>query len=489
MTYIEDGLMINASGEPWAWFRLPTRYYDLLGYAQVVAIAFREARRLSGLRGHDCHLLVVPRAYSVDRWKGELARRTPRWQRGWPEYMELQATYLRAGAFTEREVYLGVRIDQRRAGTIRQALEQYAGIDLALRGLERALGTNDPRPAQSRLQGLRQQVQELCQKVDANRTGAHLATAAQIRWLISRAQWRGIFDPSPEPQRASWGGDELRLLDGVAHNGYRWMRIEQPGDGATYVSTLGLARFPESLELPGAEWLFPNLSFPFEASVRFRVVPPREAAKDVNRVMNAALDQAEHIAEADGVMPLELQETTAAARELLYDIQRRQMPQVYAWPRLIVTGETEAELNARVGDVRQAYADLDIDVARPTGDQWALFLEAMPGDRLRTPIYRQRMPVTTMAGSMYIASRRLGDAWARTSAPRVRSRCSSTPCWRRRATTPTSSPSPERPVGARATSATCSSTSAGCATCGACLSTPRARRTVWRGCSGSWASR
>src|SRR5262249_37055532 len=56
------------------------------------------------------------------------------------------------------------------------------------------------------------------------------------------------------------------------------------------------------------------------------------------------------------------------------------------------------------------YQDLGVELVRPSGDQLSLFLEAMPGDRVRVSAYEQRMESVTLAGSMYAASPELGDA-------------------------------------------------------------------------------
>jgi hypothetical protein len=405
LDYLEDGLLIGAGG-PWGWFRLPTHSYEALSEGQRLALLAQEERLLAGLREAECHLLVVPRSHPVTGWAADLDRRMQRPLPGWGPYLGRVVEHLRGQRFREREVYLGLRLASRGR---RGWLEALLGAPERLTGLE------DPRPAEAALASLRRELDLMRRRVAAASAGARPATAAELRWLVRRTQWRGLVEDAEvlePPSRPAWGGEVLALLEGLVRNGHRSLRLGEEAGGVGHLATLAVAHMPEALQFPGgAEWLhhFDLLDFPVEASVRFRVVPPRQAARDVNRQVAAAIDQAEHIPESTADLPLDVQEAYEGARRLEREVLKSQQPLTYAWPRLLVAAAGEEELLARVTDVIENYRDLGFELVRPSGDQLALFLEAMPGDRLRVSCYEQRMPPVTLAGAMYGASSELGD--------------------------------------------------------------------------------
>lgn len=404
LDYVENGLLIG-SDCAWAWFRLPTHSYDALSEGQRLALLAQEERLLSGLRDAEAHLLVVPRSYPASQWAAELDRRTTRRAPGWNSYLNAVTNHLSGQRIRQREVYLGLRLNRPpRGGWIRNLFVVQ----------ERLTGLEDPRPSVSELRELREALDLTHRKVTAARPGAQLATASELRWLIRRTQWRGLAEDAEvlaPPARPAWGGEMLALVEGVVHNGFRSLRLGN-GSGTGHMATLAVAYMPDNLEFPGgAEWLhhYELVDAPVEASVRFLIVPPRKAAKDVNRQVAAALDQAEHTAQTSADLPLDVQEAYAGARQLERALLKGQQPLVYAWPRLLVAGESEDQLLARVTDLIERYRDLGVELVRPSGDQLALFLEAMPGDKVRIRAYEQRMAPATLAGAMYGASSELGD--------------------------------------------------------------------------------
>jgi hypothetical protein len=405
LRYLEDGLLIASSG-PWAWFRLSTHSYEALSENQRLAVLLQQERLLAGLGEAEGHLLVVPRSHAVSRWAADLARGTTRPVPGWRPHLEEVVDHLRGQRFRQREVYLGLRLAATRRRHWALAL---------LAGVERQLDLDDPRPDQRLLASLRAELDLALRKVAAASPGARPASAAELRWLVRRTGWRGLLEDAEvqePPARPAWGGETLALLEGLVRNGYRSLRLGDDASGIGHVATLAMAHMPDRLAFPGgAEWLhhYDLLDFPIEASVRFRVVSPREAARDLGRQVAAALDQAEHVAQTSADLPLDVQEVYEDARQLERRVLKDQQPLLYCWPRLLVAGDSDEQLVARVTDLIENYRDLGIELVRPSGDQLALFLEAMPGDRVRVGAYEQRMEPVTLAGAMYGASSELGD--------------------------------------------------------------------------------
>jgi AAA-like domain len=402
LKYLEDGLLVSAGG-PWAWFRLRSRSYDVLSDGERVAALYQEARLLTGLGEAEAHLLVVPRTLSVSAWAAELDRATPRPGPGWRPHLDRVVAHLHDQRFRRREVYLGISLARRARRSWLLSL---------LTGPERPMGLEDPRPGD--LADLRRQLDLVYREVAAASPGARPATAAELRWLVRRTVWRGLLDDvevQEPPARPAWGGEALALVEGLVRNGYRSLRVGDDSTGIGHVAALGMAYMPERLPFPGGEWLYhyERLGFPVEASVRFRVVGPRQSASDLRAQTARQLDQYAHVVQTSADVPLDVLEGYDETRQLERRVQREQLPLLYCWPRLLVAGASEEDLLGRLTDLIEAYRDLGIELVRPSGDQLALFLEAMPGDHVRVRAYEQRMEPVTLAGSMYAASAELGD--------------------------------------------------------------------------------
>lgn len=147
-----------------------------------------------------------------------------------------------------------------------------------------------------------------------------------------------------------------------------------------------------------------------------KLVPLGEGLKDVSRKLAHARDMDQHIREAYAEAPIALAEQIDAARMLEHGITKERLPFVYGWHRLIVSAPTEELLQQRVDAVVEHYRDLGIDIVCSTGDQFSLFCESLPGDRIRVNAYAQRQPLRTIAGGMPTATVDLGDRLDQNSA-------------------------------------------------------------------------
>ena len=412
-TYIEDGLLLGSGGN-WAWFRLGTHPYDLLSEGQRLTLLSQSTRLLEGLGDAEAHLLVVPRVYPAEAQMSALDYRTPHPEEGWPDYLEQLTAHVAGQRLEQREVYLGVALAARSGAGV-------PGLLRSLSGMRRGV-----RPHANELSRLRKGVTAVLRKLSAPGLGVRLAAASELRWLVQRAQIRGLMEdvelPEP-PNRPAADGEMIALLEGVIENGHRHLCLGT-GRRRSHLSTLAFAFMPDELGFPGnAEWLsrLGELDFPVEASVRFQVVPPRAAAHDVEETVLAAEDMRKHTQELGIDEPRDVEEALAVGQQLRHELTRHQQRMVYAWPRLLIAAGTEEEMEERVDVVEAMFADMGMELTRPSGDQLSLFLEAMPGDHVRAVgarrkdgrwkggAYEQRMATVTLAGTMWGASGELGD--------------------------------------------------------------------------------
>ncbi len=407
--YFDDRILLSEHSA-WAYFRLPTFSYEFTTAEEREALATNLTIALAAIRMQDAeiHLRIAHRTYPAAEWALALDGTSDNGS-GWRGYLEEMYSHVWAKDFWSKEVYLGVRLGKRGV-----QLQGSLGTILGFyRKSERTLGLEDDAIDEREIKRWTEQAERLGRALSSGALRARHATSVEVAWLFQHAVTGALADPPPSAvSKRRWGAGEIEaLVEGAIHNGRSNLRMEQPG-GESYTAYLSFARFPDLMPFPDGEpWLHysDSLSFPVEISSRMRLIPPALASKDVSRKLAHARDMDAHIREAGAEAPIALAEQIDAARMLEHGITKERLPFVYGWHRLIVTAHTEELLVQRVDAVVEHYRDIGIDVVNSTGDQFSLFSESLPGDRLRLNAYAQRQPLRTIAGGMPVATVDLGD--------------------------------------------------------------------------------
>jgi RecA/RadA recombinase len=408
--YFDDRILLTDTCA-WAYFRLPTVSYEFVTPEEREALATNITIALAAIRMPDAevHLRVAHRAYPAAEWAMALDA-TSDGGPGWREYLEEMYRHVWAKDFWTKEVYLGVRLGARGKQLGSGALAQLLGL---YQRTEKVLGIEDDHVPDSEITRWTEQAERLGRALASSALYARHATSTEVAWLFQHAAAGGLADgpPSASPKRR-WGKGEIEaLVEGEIHNGRSLLRIVQP-QGDSYVAHLSFARFPDLMPFPDGEpWMHfaDQLPFPVEISSRMRLIPPVKASRDVARKLAHARDMDIHIREAGAEAPLALAEQIDAARMLEHGITKERLPFVYGWHRLIVSAPTEDICIQRVEAVVEHYRDMGIDVVNSTGDQFSLFCESLPGERVKINAYAQRQPLRTIAGGMATATVDLGD--------------------------------------------------------------------------------
>ncbi|MFI6482745.1 ATP-binding protein [Nonomuraea sp. NPDC050663] len=395
----------------WAYFRLPTVSYEFVTPEEREALATNVTIALAAIRMPDAevHLRVAHRTYPAAEWALAL-NSTSDQGAGWREYLEEMYSHVWAKDFWTKEVYLGVRLGPRGRQLGQGVLSQLFGF---YQRSEKALGLEDDHVPDGEIAKWTEQAERLGRALASSSLYARHAASTEVAWLFQHAAAGSVGDPpaSASPKRR-WGKGEIEaLVEGQIHNGRSLLRFVQP-QGEAYVAHLSFARFPDLMPFPDGEpWMHfaDQLPFPVEVSSRMRLIPPVKASRDVARKLAHARDMDIHIREAGAEAPIALAEQIDAARMLEHGITKERLPFVYGWHRLIVSGPTEAMCLQRVEAVVEHYRDMGIDVVNSTGDQFSLFRESLPGERVTVNAYAQRQPLRTIAGGMATATVDLGD--------------------------------------------------------------------------------
>ena len=397
--YFDDRVLLTDNAA-WAYFRLPTVSYEFTTGEEREALATNITIALAGIRMQDAeiHLRIAHRTYPAAEWALALDR-TSDGGPGWREYLEETYAHVWAQDFWTKEVYLGVRLGPRGMGA-----QLSGGVlkqpSVKAQRASSASGRRDRREGDRPLDG------------PGRRIGRALGGSALCPAPPPR-RWRGYSlrgvgvagrpPPSTVPRRTGARARSSRWSR-ARSNGRSYLKVEQPnftgaGGGATaasYVAYLSFARFPDMMPFPDGEpWLHyaDALPFPVEISSRMKLIPPAKASKDVSRKLAHARDMDQHIREAGAEAPIALAEQIDAARMLEHGITKERLPFVYGWHRLIVSAPTEEICRQRIEAVIEHYRDMGIDVVNSTGDQFSLFCESLPGERVKINAYAQRQPL------------------------------------------------------------------------------------------------
>ncbi|QFY12722.1 ATPase [Nonomuraea phyllanthi] len=408
--YFDDRILLTDTSA-WAYFRLPTVSYEFVTPEEREALATNITIALAAIRMPDAevHLRVAHRTYPAAEWAMALNATSDEGP-GWRDYLEEMYRHVWAKDFWSKEVYLGVRLGPRGKQLGAGVLAQVFGF---YQKTEKALGMEDDHVPDSEIGRWTESAERLGRALASSSLYARHATSVEVAWLFQHAAAGALGDPPPSasPKRR-WGRGEIEsLVEGEIHNGRSLLRIVQP-QGDSYVAYLSFARFPDLMPFPDGEpWMHfaDQLPFPVEISSRMRLIPPVKASKDVARKLAHARDMDHHIREAGAEAPLALAEQIDAARLLEHGITKERLPFVYGWHRLVVSAPTEDICVQRVEAVVEHYRDMGIDVVNSTGDQFSLFCESLPGEKVRVNAYAQRQPLRTIAGGMATATVDLGD--------------------------------------------------------------------------------
>ncbi|MFF0867358.1 ATP-binding protein [Nonomuraea sp. NPDC003560] len=408
--YFDDRILLTDTCA-WAYFRLPTVSYEFVTPEEREALATNVTIALAAIRMPDAevHLRVAHRTYPAAEWAMALNATSDEGP-GWRDYLEEMYRHVWAKDFWSKEVYLGVRLGPRGKQLGSGVLAQLLGF---YQKTEKALGMEDDHVPDSEIGRWTESAERLGRALASSALYARHATSVEVAWLFQHAAAGAVGDPPPSasPKRR-WGKGEIEsLVEGEIHNGRSLLRIVQP-QGDSYVAHLSFARFPDLMPFPDGEpWMHfaDQLPFPVEISSRMRLIPPVKASKDVARKLAHARDMDHHIREAGAEAPIALAEQIDAARMLEHGITKERLPFVYGWHRLIISAPTEDICVQRVEAVVEHYRDMGIDVVNSTGDQFSLFCETLPGEKVRVNAYAQRQPLRTIAGGMATATVDLGD--------------------------------------------------------------------------------
>ena len=403
---IAPGVIVTET-EAWAWYEIDTTNSDLLGESGRDAEQDLAEVGLRTLVGRECHLRVLWGRIDGDTYLHGLGLDAA--DENAKEWAAARADDIDDLALPDRRVLLGVKIADRTPSE--------AG---------NALGLSSPRLPDGDLARYSAMAIQLGGPLRATAWRVRLASAELLAWSISRELHRSTVVPRDD---TITGAPLARLTAGRVEFGPDHFVVLSPsGAGACFGTVLALSDFPEVLVTPGQEWLAllgmvetspldaeataggPILVLP-EASVRFTVPSFRASRKAVGEARRAAKEQRQSAAKTSAGEPEESILTAEdELRGIEFSLSRRHTLLVNDHPRIVVTGRTRAELDAKTTALVSAYDEIGVTAVVMADEQREGWLETLPCDRVRVPDLGHWRDATAFAQSWFWGGSRVGSS-------------------------------------------------------------------------------
>ncbi len=429
ISFVYGNLVFGATREEvWAAFSLPCSSYEWLSEETKRARLLMLMGALEALES-DVQILRVGRRWDLEGYLRELEQmdgggHAPANRR----YACEHADRLDNVGCSQPSLFLFVSLrDPERdvASYVSQAVEQHPRE--WLRSIGRALSVRDRRLLKaSELERARVRADQAHARL-GNFLDARPARGIELQWLVRRAFCRGLGEPIldglHEPRALAFErngqallapleGDVVRWMDGYVEHRGRSLRIESEL-GVSWQAQLVLGALPEraSFPSPRVELMFSaveSLPFSVDLSLNARFLPnelalriARRRVQDADQIVRAESDGDQGVSDVG-------YQRTQEARDLLAHLQASSRPPLLRTTLALAIGAAdETQLSERVEMCRRAYGEIRLH--RPLGDQLALFIQQLPGQRTRLAGYDDTLTTEQVGAMMPTATHVVGS--------------------------------------------------------------------------------
>lgn len=418
---LADGLTVTETHAE-AWYVLSSSNTDLMSETARDAEHDQASSALARtLAGHDCHLRILWSPLNAADYRVEAEELFTAGD--FAAWAEARVERLDDLNLSQRQLLLGVRIQERSGQT------QARGRS----GVQDALGIRKTGIPQRELARLDALARRLGRQLETTPWRAKPAPVEVLAWMVAREQHRATSLPTPNSAGVISGAKLAALTRGRVVPYPDHVRVmDAQGEVAAWTSVLTMDSFPEEMESPGpGEWLRTVSEITYvpeydedgvdpdvqilpvnpEPSVRFKVLHRRDALKLTEETRKLAKEQSDSAAQHSASTPAaDIIETEETMTQLARDMKREDVTLLEDHPRLVVSSDVSLEdLRSKIDAVTTHYGGLGIEVSIGTEEQKELWLETLPGDKVRVPDLSHIRTVGALAGSWFWGGASVGD--------------------------------------------------------------------------------
>lgn len=400
----------------WAYYRLNNYPYDFLdaddkyklGQQMHNAFVSLMAERQTPL---ECHLVVSSTPIDVDALRDQNVSEVRKWMvdmTNFEDYLDLQEEFLRNKEYMEKVVYLGVHLGRRGSqdidamGIVEGGIK--SAIDTGREALKSLMQTPTDIIAKTEEEYTRNRENEIYQILSTGHFQASRVTSEDILLMIKRELYPAM--PAPyldvDPKNRLGPGDLELEFGHAVKNKFRWLQIGQivgEEEMQGYRATLAFSKFPRKSQFPESYpfmYFLSRLGLPFTMFSRFSLYPTQHLKKEIDKQTKELVDGVknysvggETVDSAVSGFPPELQDSLDDVQTIKTIINNDKAPWISGSYYVVIETPTEELLKKYCSIVKQKFTDLDINVTWTAGDQAKLFLEQMPGDKVRVGAFTQ----------------------------------------------------------------------------------------------------
>lgn len=432
---IVDNIVFSKT-EAWAYYRLSNSVYDFLSRDSRIATATRIINAYTSLINDrqeplECHLIVASTPIDVDAWEEQVVKLTKDWSRapGFFDYVEEQGNFLRKEEYLKKVTYLGINLGKRGALNLNASTFVESGLQGAKELLQNWFNTALQVPTEeismAEEKETRRKEEDLNRILSTGNLRAERCTAEELLLLIKRQFYPAMPVPYLDvdhDNRMGPGDLELELHSAI-HNKLRWLEINQmihSTEVSGYRAALSISKLPKQVKFPEENFPFMyflhKATFPFTSYARFTLHPTGNMKRKLEKKKQEQKDELENLAAggntadaAVGIVPTDVKEALQDMSILNDMLAGGTMPWVEGSYRIIVEVGDEKLLKKFCALIKQIYTDQGINLNWTVGDQADLFLEQMPGDRLRSTSHKQLTDLVMFGTSGFSYSSDVGD--------------------------------------------------------------------------------
>ena len=413
-----DGHLLRTGYEVYAWYRLAPQRWSFRSDSQRRDLVAAIAGQYAELQGRWLHLRVTNRPYPIRMWAEAHVHNAMGRPQDTPgalsfdDYLIGEQQQLMGRSMAEKEVYIGVQVQTRRA--VDRAVERAAPL------LRKIL----PEAVDAELTALDSEVEHLDQVIGSAGLEGRPVHAEEMSWLMHRSCSLGLPAPRSMPAvpGSAWEPEDLASFTDAADfhaEPYAPTLTVRGRTGSNagvsrHVAVLTVGQM-HGLQIPEVDdpWIqhADRLPASVEVSARIYVRRPEEVASELQRQMNKVRSQVKHYTDEHELEPPQSL-ARQAGRVLEIDDEMTSgftalATRVRSWWRLAVSGPTERDTLRLAQQLLDLYKP-KIAIEHPEA-QYAMAREFIPGEPVASGAYMRRGSVVWAASSVPTATAEVGD--------------------------------------------------------------------------------
>lgn len=386
--HFANNLVFNIYGMVFAFYEINNFSYAYRSDSSRLDL-HQKLKRFFSTASCDMHLLMLPETLKLDTNQKKLSiDMDPKLLDIGCKHIDETLAYLEGREVFKYRYFVGIKLPQLNLYSSSTSLEMKYLLKDFQRYLLKCSGIANHDFFKEEVELYKEQEDLLFNKI-AKELDLSRVTTKDIEWLIRRNFYRGINDT---PIREDWEpsidnpNEVLSLAEGrFSYSDGKGLSIEQYHNGdfqKGYMSFMAVASMPNEVLFPGTEWLYilHNLPFPVDVSVRTKY-------KEYNSFLSKIISKQNSAKDNSDSDQLSFLKTTIS---------------------FCVSAFNEKVLHLRLQMLRDLYADINIELALPYGEQWRSFNNFIPGICGYSSDYSRFMAPDSLAASMFGATTNIG---------------------------------------------------------------------------------